>query len=78
MYATMEQYFLVFFNHRQDDWVKWLPFAECASNYGTSEFTQCTLSFGMQCIDPAMSGSGEPTNSRDQSSLDADQAPAGM
>jgi len=66
MNPNMEQYLLVFVNHQQDDWVKWLPLAEFAANNVVSETTQCTPCYAIQGRDPQMSFAGEPTKVRDR------------
>jgi len=78
MNAGMEQYLRVVVNHRQDDWVQWLPLAEFAANNGMSESTKCTMFFAVQGVDPQMLFEGEPTSERDQHRLDADQVQARM
>jgi hypothetical protein len=78
MNAGMEQYLRVFVNHQQDDWVQWLPLAECAANNGVSESTKCTRFFAVQGVDPRMSFAGEPTQERVQRRWEADQVQAVM
>jgi len=65
MNATMEQNLRVFISPQQDEWVQWLPLAECAANTGISETTKCTLFFAVQAMDPQMSFAGEPTKEQD-------------
>jgi len=72
MNASMEQYLRVFVNHQQDDWVKWLPWAEFAANNGVSETTKCTPFYTIQGTDPWMAFVGEPTKKRDQRRVSAD------
>jgi len=48
----MEQDLLVFVNHLQDDWMKWLTLAEFAANNGASETIICLYSFSAQCDNP--------------------------
>jgi hypothetical protein len=36
----LEQYFKIFVNHRQDDWVKWLPIAQYIHNAWPSSTTK--------------------------------------
>ena len=72
MNASMEQYLRVFVNHQQDDWVKWLPWAEFAANNGVSETTKCTAFYAIQGTDTRMSFVGEPTKKRDQRRVSAD------
>lgn len=66
MNASMKQYFRVFVNHRQDDWVNWLLLAEFAAKNGVSETTKCTLFYGVQGMDPQLSFAGDPLKEWDQ------------
>jgi len=72
MNASMEQYLMVFGNHQQDDWVKWVPLAEFAANNGVSKTTKCTHCYAVQGMNPRISLSGEPTKDRDQRRVSAD------
>jgi transposase InsO family protein len=52
MNASMEQFLRIFTSYQQDDWVQWLPLAECAANNGTSETTKCSAFFAVRGVDP--------------------------
>lgn len=43
--SVLEQYLRAFVNFHQDDWMKWLPLAEFASNNTVSETTGCSPFF---------------------------------
>jgi len=78
MNASMEQFLRVFVNHQQDDWVQWLPLAECAANNGISETTKCTPFFAVQGVDRQMLFGGEPSKERESRRRNADQVQATM
>jgi len=65
--AVMEQYLRCYVNYLQDDWVKWLPLAEFASNNQASETTGISPFFGLQGRHPRMDFHQAPVkNQHDQ------------
>jgi len=76
MNAGIDQYLRVFVNHKQDEWVPWLPLAEIAANNGISESTKCGLFYAVQGVDPSILFEGEPTQEQDQRQVNADQVQA--
>ena len=49
---SIEQYLHTYTSYQQNDWVKWLGFAEFAVNNVTSEATQCSLFFANYRYNP--------------------------
>jgi len=78
MNTSMTKYLRVFFNHQQDDWVKWLSMAEFAVNDGASDTMQYTPFFPVYCTDPWTAFSNEPKEERDHSCAIATQVQATM
>jgi hypothetical protein len=78
MNASMELYLRIFTTHQQDDWVWWLPLAECAANNGTSETTKCSAFFAVTGVDPWMTFEERAEASGDPRILDADQVQTTM
>jgi len=69
MNATMEWYLQVIVNHRQHNWVNFLPLGKFAANNGYSESIKCSPFFAVEDLKPSMSFHGEPTNEQDQRCL---------
>jgi hypothetical protein len=78
MNASMEQYLRIFTSHQQDDWVQWLPLAECAANNGSSETTKCSAFFAVTGTDPRMTFEEATKQSGDSRVIDADQVQTAM
>ena len=78
MNSSMEQYRRVFVNHQQDDWVKWLPLAEFATNNGVPETTKGTPFYAICGTDPQMLFRGEPIQEWDQRGVSADNVQSTM
>lgn len=68
----------MFVNHRQDNWVQWLPLAEFTANDGVWELTKCNPFFAVPGTDPQMSFAGEPTKVQDYGRLNLNQIQAKM
>jgi hypothetical protein len=51
----VEQYIQLYTNHRQDDWVEWLPIAEYMYNNQVQDSTKCSpffINYGLHLINP--------------------------